>query len=155
MPFTEKTHVLHAVDCTQATEDDRVKAVLSDTSFIVFQLKPELEDGLERLHPGHARLHLVRTMTHSGALALLERNAFPQLTHRLPRKLKRRAEPSMINFFVWADNHDVWTGGVDGYGQHRFELVSWLQIPGEPENYFPNTPVRLNASLVEVEFFTV
>lgn len=155
MPFSEKTHVIHAVDCTDATEHDRLRAILSDGSSVVFRLRPELADGLERLHRGHDRLHLDRDLTASHVTETFEKMAFEELTFRLPRKLKKRAEPSMINFFIWADNYETWAGGVDGYGQHRFEVIAWLQIPGEPENYFPNTPEHLNASLVSVEFFTV
>ena len=155
MPFSEKTHVLHAVDCTGATERDRVRAILSDGSYIVFRLRPELADGYEWVHPGHERLHLDRELTQPHITEAFEKLAFEELTFRLPRKLKKRAESSMINFFVWADNYETWAGGPDEYGQQQFEVVCWLQIPGEPENYFPSTPEHLDVSLVDVEFFTV
>jgi len=155
MPFSEKTHVLHSIDCSNAVERDRVRAILSDGSYIVFRIRPELADQLEFAHPGHTRLYIDRTLTPPTITEAFERMSFEGLTHRLPRKLKRRAEPSMIDFFVWADNYEVWAGGPDAYGQHRFEVVCRLQIPGEPENHFTSTPEHLKVSLVDVEFFTI
>lgn len=155
MPFFETQHVIHAISCRHATEHDRVKAVLSDGSYIVFRLRPELADGYEWVHPGHERLHLDRELTPPEIVEAFEAMAFEELTFRLPRKLKKRADPSMINFFVWADNYQTWAGGPDGFGQHRFEVVCWLQIPGEPENYYPCTPEHLDVSLVDVEFITL